>query len=693
MATSDDLQENLGSLFGDVDASRAKELEVILAEMETRLRATIIRVLRPALEQITELDQRQRDLRGKVDEQGRLIGSVDEVNDKIAENNSMTKVLQDTLYKNMDEDQERDRATSDKLSEISLNIARIDAQVQEQKNDLQRLHREDLRIWEETARMTNQAKSEKKLSEDAIRGCHKRIAEVQQEIDTKIRDINLKREELLFDLYSEGKGLNLVTANLHDLQVSVQPIPELHLKCINLDVDIKEVGRLQAEFQEEFDRNTAIFQRYVSSQENVHGQMLDDFKKQNNAIVAHNAALMKDIRNDYVTEIEAIKEMRGDISTTLTSSDKTCQELEERMDAESRRIDNLARELAQDIDDLAAKRKKDRVNFEVDHHQLRMDLGAEKENLHSTRNSIESLTKLVGLIIEGSRVGCALQIQDYADRSQERWLTSPSDKPTAPAQPYKASELEKQRQKKEDIGFHDSQELVTELRKGLARGGYHPGQVPFGGRNFDRRDLLILHNRLLHKAQQGFAQGQHEHSDEAKTEKAQNHGRVNSATHPKSGSFAAKGVAVSQLQHVDVEVAMQPSANGGISAEPISAKGYPAGRAKDVESESPKPPLPASQSPSAPQGVRQRPGSQGQSGSRQRPGSQGQPQAVGSRGTLTGTLGETEPPPDYEPPVKLPPISSGRGAEGPPKAAGSPVVTSRPGTRDRSFRTGAKTAR
>jgi len=689
----DDLQENIHDTFGDVTSAKAKELEVILADMETRLRATIIRVLRPALEQVSDVDQRVQDVAAKVEKQEALLGSVDEINDRISQNSSLTKVLQDLLNENMEQVRHLERTTTDKIGEITSIHTRIDATVQDHESDLQRLQREDVRIWEETKRIQKSMQTARKQNEEAIQGCHKRTSAVQEDLDEKIKDLVLKRAELVDDIFGKGKGLDVLSINLNSLNDFVKPLPELQASLVKLDKDIKEERRLQSEFQEEFKRNTKEFHSYVGKQAAFHAEAQEEFRTQTNYLASHHASLMKNIRTDYATEINSIKEMRTAISKTLTISDKTCKELEVKLDSESRRIDAIAKELAQDMDELIARRKKDRVDIEADHHQLRLDFGAEKENLTSTRNSVDFLSKVCGLMIEGSRVGCALQIQDFADRSQERWVTMPNEKAAAPAQPFKASELEKQRQKKEDIGFRDSQELLTDVRKGLARGGYQPGQIPFSGRNFDRRDLLILQNRLLHKAQQAYAHGPEHPVPESNSAITQSASRT-ASMQPKSGSFATKGIS-DKIQPGDVEVAMQPSANGGISAEPLSlsAKKYPIGGVKDIDSESPKPPQPASHSPGAltEQRARQRPGSQGQSGSRQRPGSQGQPQAVGSRGTASGPLGETEPPPGYESPLRLPPISA-RGTEGAPKAAGSPI-DSRPGTGHRPHRPGNKTAR
>eukprot|EP00434_Breviolum_minutum_P028747 symbB.v1.2.025432.t2/scaffold2465.1/size78641/8 len=67
----------------EVDGQRFKEIEIMAAEMETRLRDSVLRVLRPTLAQVSELDLKQQDLLTKVHDQGDQIGKVDDLESNI----------------------------------------------------------------------------------------------------------------------------------------------------------------------------------------------------------------------------------------------------------------------------------------------------------------------------------------------------------------------------------------------------------------------------------------------------------------------------------------------------------------------------------------------------------------------------------------------------------------------------------
>eukprot|EP00434_Breviolum_minutum_P028746 symbB.v1.2.025432.t1/scaffold2465.1/size78641/8 len=75
----------------EVDGQRFKEIEIMAAEMETRLRDSVLRVLRPTLAQVSELDLKQQDLLTKVHDQGDQIGKVDDLESNIVKQGQYAK--------------------------------------------------------------------------------------------------------------------------------------------------------------------------------------------------------------------------------------------------------------------------------------------------------------------------------------------------------------------------------------------------------------------------------------------------------------------------------------------------------------------------------------------------------------------------------------------------------------------------
>eukprot|EP00930_Biecheleria_cincta_P005351 TRINITY_DN106278_c0_g1_i1.p1 TRINITY_DN106278_c0_g1~~TRINITY_DN106278_c0_g1_i1.p1 ORF type:complete len:660 (-),score=144.65 TRINITY_DN106278_c0_g1_i1:133-2112(-) len=612
---------------------KGKELEVVIADMENRLRNTILRILRPALEQISELDHRMRIISVEVDKQADFAAKVQKLAMDTAQNTEFAQVLQETIGETKEQLRSLDRSTSEQLAEQRFVQATFDKSIQDHKSNLLKLGREDARIWEEAARLQKQSEDEQRAHQDAINTMHRKLTRTKEELEAMINELIRQREELIEDLFGDGKGLNKLTKRCDSLEDFVAPIPHMQKVQIDLGTDLRQCVERQDKQADQHMDFKHVFDDYITKQELNEKDMRDEFKRQSNQLVAHTAQLMKGVRSSYQSEMDQVKELRNAVSKTLQNSDRLCRELEERMIAESRRMDTLHRELAQDIEEIASRRKRDRISLEAEQQQVKNQLSADRESANKTRSTVDYLARLVGLVIESCRIGCALEVQDFADRNCERWLCHPGDSSKA-AEPLRALELEKQKVNKEDTSFRENQELLTDFRRGLARSCYRPGQVPFSGHNFDRRDLLILHNRLLLKAQQQFSQGP-EQSTQPSTQsalppKSQSVAQLQKVSLPAKGSQQAASVS---------EIAMQPGARGGTSAEQgrPSSKGYPAGKGLDEYW----------------------PSSCNSPGGRQRPGSQGQPQAIGSRGTASGLLGETEPPLGSESPLRLPAIATG----------------------------------
>jgi len=309
---------------------------------------------------------------------------------------------------------------------------------------------------------------------------------------------------------------------------------------------------------------------------------------------------MKDIRRDYAEEIDANKTMREEIVNFQRNTDEFCHEISASLKSESRRIDAIHREILQDMDEIQKRRKKDRTGIELELKDTRRQIALEREVSQEVRINVEYLSRIIGLVLEGERLTSAMLVQDFADRSAEKWLSLPVELGRRPQMPQIAESLDQQRHRE---GWNRQRpELVPiDPRKGLVKSEYLPGQVSYQGVVYERKDFLLLQHKLLQKAHGALVKGPLGDDDS------------NVAT-----------------------VSGQPGASGGIAVGQVPVNSIHT----KVEEEDEK----SKSKPSSP-------GFRRGGGSRQRPGSQGQPQAMGSRGTMSGPLGETTPPP---PPSLLP---------------------------------------
>jgi len=353
------------------------------------------------------------------------------------------------------------------------------------------------------------------------------------------------------------------------------------------------------------------FTNFAKANNKTLGDMRDEFRNKANQLTAHHAALMKKLRFDYAEELDAVKKVRLEINDFQVRTDGFCQELSESLANESRRIDALHRELRRDIDEMHMRRKTERTTLDSDLRDMKRDQSSNKDMCRALRTGVEYLGRLVGLVIESERLASAMLVQDFTDRSGEKWLGMPTDSSRTQQPSVSADDLLEQRRGGLDGDHRHARPspVSVDWRRGLLLDTYLPGQVSFQGACYERRDILLLHDRLLQKALAAYQRGPL--GEESVSLPISGAGTV--AFQP-----GAHGVAAADKK---AKLQAQPMLSASKVAE---LQELP----KDFGQNAPVPPHSASSF-----------STDSRRSSRQRPGSQG----LGSRGAMLGPLGETEP--------------------------------------------------
>jgi len=276
---------------------------------------------------------------------------------------------------------------------------------------------------------------------------------------------------------------------------------------------------------------------------------------------------------------------------------------------ESKRVNALHKQLAAELEEFQKKRRKERLSLDVDLREMKEDLGHQDKVLVSLRSSLEHVGKVLGLVLEGERIVSSLEVQDFMDRSSEHWLRVPGQSERKLLTPQGVEALRHAL----PAAPRDEAVELDPRRPMLLKDQYLPGAVQHNGHIYDRKDLLLLFDKLVHKAQQGLAKGP--------------------LMIPQIGSVAITAAQPSANGGLAVgQAAMSPS--GGTTPGSFGSLGWKGTTQSDIPF---GPSLSESSAAAALQVAMAK-------ASRQRPGSQGQPQGTGSRGGAGGPLGETEAP-------------------------------------------------
>jgi len=604
------------------DVPGAKELEVLLADIENRLRKTILRIIRPSLDQANELAHQLEDLTSKVDSHDLAIDDAKILRLEVNQQMEILTIMKDQLATQDSQALAFEQDTRKDITEMREFSKQLEHKFEDNHNQIEANRRENVRICGEMARFQSELDEGKKRLWEGVTGACKKCEDIRDEFAERISDVHKQHNALTEDLYGEGKGLVKLGAEIVQLQVFTASLPKIGTDVATLFRKVDDLEIRQITVEDVCKKAQASYAEFTVYIETKLREMNAEFKMSVNQLVAHHASLMKIIKKDFQIELTEAKNLRVDMETSKVNMTKYCHDLADDVIAGSKRLDVMHKNIVLEIEELRKRHKRDCQGHDVELKEMRRDMSAHLENVKCFESSLAYHSHVLGLVLESERVTSALHVQDYADRIAERWLGPPADLGRR-AQPAYTAEMLEQLPRHEMNGGRCSgnpsmHKLVpVDAFKGLAKLEYVPGSVQFGGCQYDRRDVLLLHHKLLHKAHAAFQKGP-----------------------PREVETFVAGFDIAPRQ---------PAANGGIPSSTHSR--VPVSRAKQIAgddygfgfcSEDPK-----STAASTATGTHRgstgsnRPGSQGQ-----RPGSQGQPQGTGSRGTMFGSLGETEPPAD-----------------------------------------------
>merc|ERR1711871_1440093 len=382
----------------------------------------------------------------------------------------------------------------------------------------------------------------------------------------------------------------------------------------------------------------------------------DNSKAVMNRLTAFHASILKNVRVEFNEEIQNVQSLRKKIDVFHSGTNQDFEDVRAIITKEVARLDALHHELAVDIEGLGHRQRKDHVHVAEDVQRLERDTQLTQEAQDQIVRRLEHFNKVLALTIESEKMGNALHIQEFVDRCAECWLGTPPDAKRKPPAAQTAQSLEKwspsYENVRKDFADDDLVALVpVNMQTGLAKLGYLPGAICYGGKHFDRKGFLLLHHQMLTKARQFLERPQAQLALPHPHRKRHHHHRH--SAHPNDESSDA------------AKISLQPSANGGQGGSEAPAPLKNSGQGAVAEDLQPGSQSKALASAACSDGFQRAACSDGF----QRPGSQHQPQAMGSKGSMSGALGQTSPRHHSAPesprtsPRKLPELGSSGGQD------------------------------
>lgn len=487
-----------------VDAT-PKELEVVAAELETRLNETLLRLVSPCWEQATGNKFRFESLLETVERQGSRIVRM--------ENEQEKDRVQ--VFKMQEEAAARDKAIQEFEESVHESLGKLRDGSAEAGKRIHELHKKvskhgiDIeRVCSDCLGVEGRHKALAQRLDAATSNIHRQLDQAREHALSLHSEVTLRCDRHDADLYGSGKlishlgedigALQKLTASMHPLEESVAALCRRSDACeqhVEACVTTCSVLRTEVDI-------------CSTSTGQALGEVAGKVEQEITRLMAHHEDKMKEFRRSLEEELANVRETRDTLSRGQDVTNAQCMELGASVSSETRRIDALHEELMKDLGRCDATAVRDRSHFDECIVTLKEEVAQHTRTAEVLNRTVEFLGHIIGLVLEGDKALSALAIQDYADRSAERWLCLPGEAGRQPQPPYAAegSAPELRASLRPAPAANDAL-VVVDPRKGLATGQYLPGHVSYGGTQFDRRDMLAMHSTFLEKAQAALRKG------------------------------------------------------------------------------------------------------------------------------------------------------------------------------------------
>lgn len=155
MTSADVLQFN-------VEGMDNRELECVAADMETRLRGTVLRILRPALDRIKDVDAQLRELSQTIHQYASVFKLTEGMRSDLTRQMEFSKVLSDQLERLDRAHRELERTASVNIAELRINLGEASIKIDKNSNQLVTHGRELDKVWDDQRRQREQHEETKK---------------------------------------------------------------------------------------------------------------------------------------------------------------------------------------------------------------------------------------------------------------------------------------------------------------------------------------------------------------------------------------------------------------------------------------------------------------------------------------------------------------------------------------------------
>ncbi|CAK9100879.1 USP domain-containing protein, partial [Durusdinium trenchii] len=246
------------------------------------------------------------------------------------------------------------------------------------------------------------------LSIDQVKEMHKALSdeiwgpeEVTDFSPPSLRRLDMQTRQL-------EKTIKEVLAELRELRL--------------LDAHVKRVTEIQeghgVQLTELTDTSNEISQRVNQ----VNKDLKAEIKRTANLMSAYSANLLHEVRSSFSNEVKELAGLHQDVQVFLKETEASLHSLQESLHSSGRHVEASLREVRLDIESLDSKRKRDKIGLEESITGLQQQASHSSMSASQLGQTLEHLSSILGISLQGQRMIIALGVQDFVDRKDTTYV-------------------------------------------------------------------------------------------------------------------------------------------------------------------------------------------------------------------------------------------------------------------------------
>mmetsp|Transcript_10449 Transcript_10449/g.19252 ORF Transcript_10449/g.19252 Transcript_10449/m.19252 type:complete len:580 (+) Transcript_10449:97-1836(+) len=499
--------------INDDNLPTEQQVEWMYAEMEARLRVLVTELMTPTMQKATIQGSDLQNIAAMVNNNTKQINKMYTFTTKMVETTASLESFREEITK-MDAQMhascvsctEETRKLRVEFEDQKKKLEREESSILHMHRCLERVTTDLNRVFDKLEESTEDD-VQQQLDEQR-RVLHKMICE----LEAKIMNVEIQHAALTDQLWGGETGLAKVTGEVKKVTDRIESLDQAVAMLKASRVQPEHLVKLKEEVKHCLSNTESDMFALRREVGNVVNDTKEHLRTALETTATQYATFMQEVRTSYGKELAHNAQLRTDVEAFMADGKQHREDVEKRVDEQSRRANNIMSEQQSVIEDEGRKRKRDRTTLDLEIKGIQKRLGGIFDSHAEITKGFEHLRNVVGKLLGAARMQCAVDLQDTEDREKVYLLGMRLDSqkeesagPMSPGRPPSEKIQPSPRRKPKILG-HQPQPIVKVDQRCLACSGsaptvlsafkmaclqYNPSPVDFQDSHFSRFELLF----------------------------------------------------------------------------------------------------------------------------------------------------------------------------------------------------------